>query len=439
MLDLKLLDEMHGNISHSKDGRENDLAMSVDNFVRLLELCDSSLPSDSGFKLNEGTLAMDYCIATSMAVDLCRNLSFLVGWENENETQKLSTNDGNRRNHSCARTILALSRLIMEFLATDIALNLPVEEIDRMVLEGLLNAYRLPSVVNNFETETINFYEWWRHRIKFWIEGRFSTKSQRSDCYQQLGWRHLAAMIRETQNHLRPPPTSIMVTGARSKEVNGNYKLMDGVSSSKTNGGVHRNEKQRWIYYSRKVTYENTTSDGRTFSLCLSRVDHSPTSTSHTSSGYSLWFLTELDEEQPNTDCDTDYYCALPRNGKHTRPNPIPPLDGWKRCSHGLFPPPKLVPYSQAGVRIGGGDSLNKHWKHLARWILEEDLLSTCLWWFNHKPRSEAVDSGVTLVLEFLIEIYEEEGCKNAESATNASLGTEFIVKFAASCLERHE
>lgn len=308
-----------------------------------------------------------------------------------------------------------------------------------MVLDCLLNAYRLPSLVNNFKAETMNFYEWWRRRIKCWIKQPALENGQSSYFYQQLGWRHLAAMIRETYDHLRPPPMSIIVTGARSKEVNGNYKLVDRSPSLAANNVVQRNEKRHPIYYSRSVTYENTTSDGKTFSLCLSSVDHSPTSTAHNSSGYSLWFLTELDEEQPNTDCDIDYYCALPRNGKHTRPNPIPPLDGWKRCSHGLFPPPKLVPSRSTELRIDDGTSSETYWQSLARWILEEDLIATCLWWCTHKPRNEDVDSGIALVLEFMSEIYQEEGSKNLDAAANSSLGTEFILKFAAACLRRRK
>ena len=446
MKEQKLADDSREKISDPKD----DLVMTSDSFALYCKQNQLALSSRFGVINIEVTEQLNYRRSKSMICDLCRNLSILVQMENENETQTASANKSydaqeaedtanNVNDDFRVRMIINLSKVIMDFLGTDNAPNLPPEEVDHIVLGCLLDTYRLPSVANVFESETADFYEWWRWRIKEWIWKPFSNNNQSSSCYQLLGWRHLTAMIRETRDHLRPPPLSIMVSRAGSKEVNGEYKLVHGCSSSLGNGLIQHQGKEQQIFYpfydSRKVTYEKNTIDGRTFSLCLCGVDKSPTSAAEKGTGHSLWFLTELDEEQPNTDCDIDYYCALPRNGKRKRTNPVPPLSGWNRCSQGLFPPPRLVPSGAVGLE-GTDERPDTHWKRLARWILKDDLLANCRWWCIHKPRNDDVDSGYTSVLEFLIDVYEEGEKINPGETAGSSMGTELFVKFAMSCLE---
>jgi len=405
------------------------------------------IPTILGVRGKCGTDSIDNHMKILMIADLCQSLSFLVRRESQMESQNQSTSTHNCKKSatedkdyygdgSRARMIIELSKIIMQFLDTENTSNLPPEEIDRMVLECLLDTYRIPSIVNEFETETLDFYAWWRRRIKSWIGDPYS-KNPSCSCYQRLGWRHLEAMIRETCDQLRPPPLSIVVSGAGSKDVNGEYKLVSEYSTHTANSGLQHPEKQqepRYRFYgSQKVAYERTTKDGRTFSLCLCGVNQSPTSTTQGGTGHSLWFATELDEELPNTDCDIDYYCALPRSGKRRRTNPIPPLQEWKRCSHGLFPSPKLT---LSGEGACGSDT---HWQRLARWILEEDLLSACLCSSAHMRSDEDVDIGVSSIMEFLIEIYEEQGRSNLGETTGSSLGTELLVKLAASCLEEQK
>ncbi len=441
-----LAEDRHQNISNpTKEYRRNDLAMIFDGIALMCKQNHLPIPSRFGVRGKGGTEVMENRMKTLMIVDLCQSLSFLVRWETQMETQNESANlsrrdvrdDGDNEDDVCCddvcrtRMIIDLSKVIMEFLDTENALSLSPEELDRMVLGCLLDTYRIPSIVNDFETDTVAFYDWWRKRIKSSIGDPYSKNQQSGGCYQRLGWRHLAAMIRETRDQLRPPPLFIVVNGAGSKEVNGEYKLVGDYSLPVANGGLQRQEQQQEpcyrFYGNRKVAYEKTTKDGRTFSLCLCGVNQSPTSQGGT--GHSLWFLTELDEEQPNTDCDIDYYCALPRNGNCKRTNPVPPLQEWKRCSHGLFPSPKLALSDAEGA---GSDI---HWQRLARWILEEDLLAECCWWCTHKQRDKDADSGFSSVMEFLMEIYEELGRSNLGDTAGSSLGTELLVKFAASCL----
>lgn len=446
MAGTNLIDDGHQNISTltTKDNQRNDLAMIFDGIALMCK--QNQLPITTRFGVRDECLtdAIDNHMKILMIVDLCQSLSFLVRRESQNQYTKkynckksAAEDDDYYNDDSRARMIIELSKVIMQFLDTENASNLPPEDIDQMVLECLLDTYRIPSIVNEYETETIAFYEWWRRLIKSWI-GDVYSKNSSCGCYQRLGWCHLEAMVRETRDQLRPPPLSIVVSGAGSKDVNGEYKLVIEYSTHVANTELQHQEKKQELHHrfygSQKVTYEKTNMDGRTFSLCLCGVNQSPTSiTNQGGTGHSLWFLSELDEEQPNTDCDIDYYCALPRSGKRRRTNPIPPLQEWKRCSHGLFPSPQLTLSSEGAC---GSDT---HWQQLARWIVEEDLLASCLRWSTNKPSDEDTDIGVSSIMEFLIETYEEQGRSNLGETKGSSLGTELLVKFAASCLEEQK
>jgi hypothetical protein len=50
----------------------------------------------------------------------------------------------------------------------------------------------MPSVANDFETDTVAFYDWWRRLIQSWIRCPVWAG------YHRLGCRHLAAMMQET-------------------------------------------------------------------------------------------------------------------------------------------------------------------------------------------------------------------------------------------------
>jgi hypothetical protein len=448
----KLTDDIHQNISNTKD-TGNILERIYFDIVLLSKQNQLPIPSISDDTIgvttkDEDDATMENHIKTSMIEDLCKSLSFLVRWETENEMQNATANrssDAQKakdNEYSKALTIVNLSKAIMEFLDSDNASNLSPEELDRIVHGGLLDMYRIPSVANGFDIETVAFYDWWRRRIKDWIIREPSSRNSHDGGYYRLGWRHLTAMIQETRNHLRPPPRSVRVRGAGSKVVNGEYKLVSGNNLSQGARGGEEKQQHYYRYYSsQKLTYEKTTVEGRTLSLCLCVVDDSPTSTTQ-DQGNSLWFLSELDEEQPNTDCDTDYYCAPPRSGKNKRTNLIPPLGGWKRCSHGLFPPPTLVPVG--AVPVPRSDSSDTHGQRLTRWILEEDVLATGWFWSNNNNNNNklpggddvvVVDAGIASILELLIDFYEEDGGSNLAAQTGCSMGTELLVKFAAACL----
>eukprot|EP00531_Pseudo-nitzschia_arenysensis_P007140 CAMPEP_0116119164 /NCGR_PEP_ID=MMETSP0329-20121206/2492_1 /TAXON_ID=697910 /ORGANISM="Pseudo-nitzschia arenysensis, Strain B593" /LENGTH=454 /DNA_ID=CAMNT_0003612841 /DNA_START=68 /DNA_END=1433 /DNA_ORIENTATION=+ len=445
-----LLGVGHQSISSltTKDNQRNDLAMIFDGIALMCKQNQLPIPTILGVRGKCGTDSIDNHMKILMIADLCQSLSFLVRRESQMESQNQSTSTHNCKKSatedkdyygdgSRARMIIELSKIIMQFLDTENTSNLPPEEIDRMVLECLLDTYRIPSIVNEFETETLDFYAWWRRRIKSWIGDPYS-KNPSCSCYQRLGWRHLEAMIRETCDQLRPPPLSIVVSGAGSKDVNGEYKLVSEYSTQQqiVDSNTRKNNKSHDIasmVHKRLRMKEPLKMDEPSACACVASINPRPPQPSQGGTGHSLWFATELDEELPNTDCDIDYYCALPRSGKRRRTNPIPPLQEWKRCSHGLFPSPKLT---LSGEGACGSDT---HWQRLARWILEEDLLSACLCSSAHMRSDEDVDIGVSSIMEFLIEIYEEQGRSNLGETTGSSLGTELLVKLAASCLEEQK
>lgn len=442
----------------TKAGHPELLSACLDtrNMMLLSQVRQLSRPSTFGVTIGKQTKqeteTVENDVRKPMIETMWQSLSVLVDRETEKGAKKARTNPPgnvpNSKEHSEEKirnqTIVSLSQSITDCLDTA-SNSLSPDELDDIVRGCLLETYRLPLIANGFPTETAAFYDWWRCRIKNWIGSNEHHSSGGS--YRRLGWRHLAAMIQETRDHLRPPPVSILVRGAGSKVVNGEYHVSSGYGVSRTVGREQSNHRQQqqqqhsYRYYSASpLTYEKPTPDGRTLSLCLCRVDQSPTSTIHNDRGHRLWFLTELDEEQPHTDCDIDYYCALPRGGKACglRTNPIPPVRGYKRCCpHGVFPPPTLVPIGAVGNAEGSDEDTN-HWQNLTRWILDEDVLATCGWHCNYQNRAEwdnsdgAVNAGIAAVLGLVVEVYEE----GIPGTNNTAMGTELIVKFAAACLQ---
>jgi len=378
---------------------------------------------------------MDNHVQTVLMVeDSCKSLSSLVRAEIDAQHSASKPNKASRDDPR-AQSIVRISQEVMDLIDSTSNYDLPPQTLDRVIRECLIDAYRLPSIVNNYQNETFAFYNWWRQHIKDWIRRRPSNNDHSID-YHRLGWSHLVEMMREIRDFLRPPPLVVRVIGAGSGIVNGEYKLARECLLSEPQAEMQQQQQQQqqpqsfFQYYSTtKITYEKLTADGRTISLCFCDVDRSPTSTTQ-NLGHSLWFLTELDEEQPNTDCDSDYYCALPRSGKRSRTNLVPPRNGWKRCSHGSFPPPTLVPVGTTAVSENEV-SPDTHEQRLARWILEEDIM--VYGWCQQKPPHDMIDAGMHSVLELLIDFYEEDG-ENPIQKTS-SLGTELIVKFASICL----
>lgn len=433
------------------------------------------------------------------------------------------------------------------------------------------------------------FYDWWRKHILLWItagnqqrDNRKQPQPQHYHCnrnrnrnyqrYNNLGWKHLKAMVSETREHLSPPPHSYIVSGAGSRAVNGRYRLSPeflvqtttmtmtpgGVADADAGGGGgggsgadpttgqeqhpqhHRRHghpyrhryRYQYRYYGRRspqttgttlssntgtVAYEmvspspspttttNTTTTTTTTpattatAISLCRCDMSNGHTSSARNRRAVWFLTELDEEQPNTDCDKDYYYAptvqlgagttkhTNTNNNTTRQQQLPPTSGWTKCPgrHGVFPAPTVVAEVGGGWggynsddRCGGDGNADAHAEEaaisyrdkLAEWIVERDVVAIgidigidtrenrCSNNDDNDNRTTR-DEGISSCLDFLMELYEEEEsdrhhgrnehkqqpnerqCQQLPQkslgplSSSSSLGTEFLVNFAAWCL----
>ena len=516
--------------------------------------------------------------------ELCKNLSVLLArseidkhhQHNETETNKGTPNDdddssnrNNNKKNSVASRFVRLSKTVMEFIdyeheheheckrettattTSSLTKSISAEQLDRIITGCLLNIYRVSSVVNGFPGDTMAFFDWWRKHIFRWITvlGNTSTNCQQQQrkqkqhykCnyhqhnhhhqqYNNLGWKHLKAMVSETRDHLSPPPYSYIVSGAGSQAVNGRYTLSPefliqttakmtaaGPAAADADAGIGAGQEQQkhhrheylyeYEYYGRRlpqvttgtsnnsstVTYEmvspspitttttqnnidttnvatNATATPTTTTISLCRCDMSNGHTSSARNRKAVWFLTELDEEQPNTDCDKDFYYApiaattsentrtknknkQARQQQQQQQQKLPPTSGWTKCPgrHGVFPAPTVVAevgggwggcdgygsdgndysdsysyiYSTSHTNTGAhADTAISYRDKLAEWIIEQDLVTIGIgigtrknYYSNSNDEDDdnctttttTRDEGISSCLDFLMELYEEE------------------------------
>lgn len=309
-----------------------------------------------------------------------------------------------------------------------------VDQFDRLVADGLWDVYRIPSVVNRFPNDTFAFYEWWRSWILRWISCTGSSIPKSKDSrgqFQSLGWKHLAMMVLETRKYLIPPPKSYRVSGAGARVVNGLYELSPQCLVMNKERDADSSPHYRFRFYGPKPpTYENTTTklhsnydmgmEGKgTVSLCCCNATNGQPK--------KIWFLTQLDDEQPGTDCDTDYYYApYPSVGG------LPPTgDDWKSCNPrtGLFPPPK--------VQVDSNEfSCSKSFHYqLAKWIIDNDFVTIGLYTSVEQVSKTILDEGISSCIHFLMELYDEDRADTMSPCFSVSLGSEFFIRFATWCI----
>ena len=164
-----------------------------------------------------------------VVTELCRTISCVVRWKTSkdldrfpsqligNITEKVITDnngDDDDDDYNTTRRIVNLSKTVMEYI-DDNSSSLPPDVLDFMIRECLLKLYRIPSVIRDFQTQVMNFFDWWRNLIKGWIKC-----SVYSD-YNKLGWRHLAAMI---QDIMTDPDVDCYLQKHYSLSLNGKRK-----------------------------------------------------------------------------------------------------------------------------------------------------------------------------------------------------------------------
>ena len=131
---------------------------------------------------------MDNQMMLSMIECLCKSISFLVQWATDNERRKallacgscdVQNDSKHTGEHDFTARIIALSKVVMEFLESDNVSNLAHHKFD-IYLGCLLDLYRMPSVANGFETDTVAFYDWWiRLENSFLCTSRASSKRRK--------------------------------------------------------------------------------------------------------------------------------------------------------------------------------------------------------------------------------------------------------------------
>jgi hypothetical protein len=131
---------------------------------------------------------MDNHMLSKVIKNLCKSLSFLVQWENENEQRRTSakrSGDIHRANENddVAARIINLSKVIMEYL-DKYGSTLSPKELDHIVQQCLVDVYGMPSVVNGFKNDILAFYEWWS-RIKRNCEDNSSAFCQVGAPFQE--------------------------------------------------------------------------------------------------------------------------------------------------------------------------------------------------------------------------------------------------------------
>ena len=192
---------------------------------------------------------------------LSKQISFQVRWLTMNERRN-STADGKGSESTPDVTaiilrILNLSKQVMEFIDVDVASQLPSERLDEIIRDSLLELYRLPSVAEKFQAETLAFYNWWGRHIRTWS-------------HQSLSFRHLKAMMDEIKDHMRIPASRSFQFKHRSPGANDR------------------------LYSARRVSFSKISPLGKTLGSCLSDFTNSPSRVTSLH-GNVLWSVNTLE------------------------------------------------------------------------------------------------------------------------------------------------
>lgn len=211
----------------------------------------------------------------------------------------------------------------------------------RVGLQGIFD--RLVSI--NRE-ECHHFYSFWRDLVLLLL----NSKSQ---VLSLFGWEELEQLIGASRAH-RPPPKAFDVSCAGVAFVNGRYTFC-GIT---TPDGYA--EKGRGLSYVLRVQSDAKVGAGKVITLfrCATRSQEE------------WWFFSEVDEEQPGTDRDIDYYKHKIRGQDDLEP----PSEGWLVGPHccGIQPPPRL---KSVGLMVPKGQEFNTLEHQLAKWAIENKIV----------------------------------------------------------------
>lgn len=198
--------------------------------------------------------------------------------------------------------------------------------------------------------EVYAFYDFWRNLALKLI-------TSKSLPLRLFGWEQVGDII-ESSTEMRPPPQSFIVSGAGHSFVNGRYVF----AGTLTDDGFFKSGCE--ISYVRKIPTSVPQKDGGGKTLTLFRCTmRSP---------QKWWFLSEVDEEQPGTDKDIDYYQHKSKSHEQAEPPP----SGWTTCRNSLDPPPTL---QSVGLMVPIGEEYNTLEHQLAKWAIQNGVIELVL------------------------------------------------------------
>jgi hypothetical protein len=198
----------------------------------------------------------------------------------------------------------------------------------------------------------LEFYALWRC-----LALRFITSP--SLPLRLTGWEQIKEMVRFAISN-RPPPRSIVCSGAGTAICNGEYHCTGTIC---LDGYVHPGTAVSYVRIVPSTASEGPDRLRRVVKLTLNR--------SITREQKKQWFLSEMDEEQPGTDLDVVFYRHLDFEVER------PPQHGWVTClSNGHDPPPEFTPI---GSMVPRGEELQTLEHRLAQWVIDNNILDCLL------------------------------------------------------------
>jgi hypothetical protein len=172
-----------------------------------------------------------------------------------------------------------------------------------------------------------------------------------------FGWEQVNNLIDACSEH-RPPPLKFRIYNSGVTSVNGIYEF----AGTTTPDGYAKHDAD--TSYIRTVPSDAKVDSGKKFTLFLCTMRNKR---------LKRWFISEVDNEEPGTDRDVDYYQHKSKDHEWAHP----PTDGWITCqSAGVDPPPSLQPI---GYMLPSGQEMNTLEQRLANWAIENELVEKVL------------------------------------------------------------
>jgi hypothetical protein len=207
----------------------------------------------------------------------------------------------------------------------------------------------------------------------FWRRVTFNLITSRSLLHKLVGWEQVKKMIKSATDHY-PPPRLFMCTGAGTTFCNGEYHFAGSIAPC---GYRQPGSEGRYVRHvvpsatskTAPAQFEESSTTAMTGRADASTNRELTLNRCTVRNQKKVWFVSELDADEPCTDRDVDYY----KKRYSEDENENPPTEGWSTCQPtGSDPPPTFTPI---GVAFHKGQELQTLEHHLARWMIEEKIV----------------------------------------------------------------